>query len=294
VTHALPRRWAIAVLCAAIAVAVPRAAAPEIVRAVIISIDGLRPDLIGDTSTPRIAALMRRGAYTRSAVTVTEGYTLPSHVSMLTGVSPERHGVTWNGHIEGAYPQVPTLFALARAAGLTTALVAGKTKMIVLNRPGDLSWHDIGFEGRDPDALIAARAAAIIARHQPRVLFVHVGDVDRIGHEHGWASAEQMRAIRAADTAVGVIWDALGRRRDHTFIIITADHGGEGMAHDPENASSRRIPWIAVGPGVRQDADLAAEGVTVDTRDTFATVCAALHLKVSHDVDGSVVTAIYK
>ena len=158
--HSLPWRWAIAVLCAAIIVAVPRAAAPEISRAVIISIDGLRPDLIGAANTPRLAALMRRGAYTRSAVTVVEGYTLPSHVSMLTGVAPQRHGVTWNRHIEEAYPQVPTLFGLAREAGLTTALVAGKTKMIVLNRPGDLNWHDIGFEGRDPDSLIAARAAA--------------------------------------------------------------------------------------------------------------------------------------
>lgn len=292
--HSRPWRWAIAVLCAAITVAVPRAAPPEISRAVIISIDGLRPDLIGDTHTPRIAALMRRGSYTRSAVTVAEGYTLPSHVSMLTGVSPQRHGVTWNGHIEEAYSQVPTLFELARAAGLTTALVAGKTKMIVLNRPGDLNWHDIGFEGRDPDALIAAHAAAIISRHRPNVMFVHIGDVDRIGHEHGWASPQQLTAIRAADMAVGVIWDAIGRRRDNTLAIITADHGGAGTAHEPEHISSRRIPWIAIGPGVRQNVDLAAEGVAVDTRDTFATVCAALHLKVPYAVEGTAVAAIYK
>ena len=53
--HSLAWRWAIAVLCAAIIVAVPRAAAPEISRAVIISIDGLRPDLLGETKTPRMA-----------------------------------------------------------------------------------------------------------------------------------------------------------------------------------------------------------------------------------------------
>ena len=133
---------------------------------------------------------MRRGWYTRSAVTVVEGYTLPSHVSMLTGVAPQRHGVTGTA-IEQAYPQVSTLFGLAREAGLTTALVAGKTKMIVLDRPVNLHWHDIGFEGRYPDSFIAARAAAIITRHRPSVMFVHLGDVDLAGQ--GMAGRHQSR-----------------------------------------------------------------------------------------------------
>src|SRR4051812_45528905 len=82
-------------------------------RVLIVSIDGARPDLLLRAATPRVHALMQRGSYTFWARTVDEGYTVPSHVSMLTGVVPGRHGVTWDNHIEDAYPNVPTIFELA-------------------------------------------------------------------------------------------------------------------------------------------------------------------------------------
>src|SRR4051812_1583806 len=77
----------------------PSAAPPAPVQhVVIISIDGLRPDLLDRGDTPAIHGLMRAGSYTLQARTVDEVYTLPSHTSMLTGVVPSRHGVTWDNH----------------------------------------------------------------------------------------------------------------------------------------------------------------------------------------------------
>jgi predicted AlkP superfamily pyrophosphatase or phosphodiesterase len=265
---------------------------PDVRRAVIVSIDGLRPDLISMDLTPTMYDLMRRGSYTQSARTIPEGYTLPSHASMLTGVSAERHGVTWNQHIEDAYPEVPTLFELARRAGLTTAMVAGKTKMIVFTRPGDLNWTYLGYEGLDSDMAIARRAARVVAANNPHVLLVHLAEVDLTGHRYGWASTEQRAAIKTADRAVSLVLQALGRRRNSTLVVLTADHGGHGFQHDPENELSQLIPWIAVGPGIRRNFDLAAAGTAVDTKATFGIVCAALGVAVEGGIDAVPLRAI--
>ena len=94
-------------------------------RVAIISIDGLRPDLLIQANAPNIRGLLRDGSYTFWARTIDLAYTLPAHASMLTGVSPERHGVTWNERVEQARLKSPTLFEVAKSAGLTTALVSG-------------------------------------------------------------------------------------------------------------------------------------------------------------------------
>src|SRR5688572_31117328 len=65
-------------------------------RVLVISVDGLRPDLLLRSDTPNMHRLFRSGCYTFWARTVPQGITLPSHTSMLTGVTPRRHGIEWN------------------------------------------------------------------------------------------------------------------------------------------------------------------------------------------------------
>src|SRR5262245_8132085 len=65
----------------------------------IISIDGMRPDLLLRGDTPRIHSLLQTGSFTMWARTVPASTTLPAHVSMLTGVPPEVHGVQWNADL---------------------------------------------------------------------------------------------------------------------------------------------------------------------------------------------------
>src|SRR5262245_46683212 len=73
------------------------ASPPRAARAVVISIDGLRPDVLMASSAPVLRELMGKSSFTLSAITTASCVTLPSHTSMLTGVPPDVHGVTWNG-----------------------------------------------------------------------------------------------------------------------------------------------------------------------------------------------------
>jgi predicted AlkP superfamily pyrophosphatase or phosphodiesterase len=275
---------------APVVVTVPRAE-----RVVIISIDGLRPDLLIRAEVPNLRGLLKVGSYTFWARTVAEGHTLPAHASMLTGVSPQKHGVTWNDHVEQAYPESPTLFEVAKQAGLTTALATGKTKFVVFDKPGTLDWKYLPRGEPILDAFVAQQAARMVREHKPQVLFVHLAGVDAVGHARGWGSPEQLAWLGEADKAVGVVLVAVKEAGllDSTLVIVTADHGGAGVEHGPNDNRSAHVPWIAAGPGVRQNMDLTRyPDLAVNITDTFATACAALGVKPKVAVEGKPVGQI--
>lgn len=271
----------------------------------IVSVDGLRPDLALRAKMPHLRELMARGSYSFWAITTDVAITLPSHTSMLTGVPPEKHQITFNSDPPGPdpiYPAVPTLFELASKQGHTTAAIAGKSKFRVFDKPGALNWK---FFKEVSDEQVASTAAAIVREHRPEVLFVHLPDCDRAGHQYGWGSNQQIAAIENADHALGEVLTALEDEHvlDQTLIIVTADHGGAGLNHGVGNAKlagmddprSLRIPWIAAGPGVKANYDLTLDArLKIHTEDTFATACEALGIPVPHDITGKPILEIFQ
>ena len=265
---------------------------------VIISVDGLRPDMALRVEMPTLRGLMKRGCFTFWAQTVPVAITLPSHTSMLTGVGVATHGVDWNGDTPaGVYPysRVPTLFEVARKAGFTTAMAAGKSKFVAVAKPGTLNWSFIPDAAKTTNNAVADQAVAMIHAHTPGVLFVHFPDVDTAGHAFGWGSPEQVKAIENADGQIHRVLEAVEQEHltDKTLVIVTADHGGAGLNHGPGDPRSRHIPWIAAGPDVRENFDLTLlDKLTVHTEDTFATACWFLSIPLPAGVEGNPVKEI--
>jgi len=282
----------------ALASALPqtRATSAPIVRprgVLIVSVDGLRPDLIFRADTPNLHGLMARGSFTMWALTVPVAITLPSHTSMLTGVPVEVHGVTWNGDPPTAqsWPARPTLFAVAKQAGYRTAMVAGKSKFAALAVPGTLDRCYVPPDLRG-DSTVTDTATRWIREDAPQVLFVHLPLVDAAGHNYGWGSPEQITAVAKADRCIGRLLDALAQQNllDSTVVLVTADHGGAGKTHGKDDDRSLHIPWIIAGPGIRQGYDLTQDAkLTVHTEDSFATVCSLLGIPVPDSIAGRVV-----
>lgn len=273
---------------------------PRVSRVLVVSVDGLRPDVLLRANAPVLRALMERGSFTMWAATTDLAVTLPSHVSMLTGVTPARHGVTWNGDFPSgvpAYPKSPTLFERAKQAGLTTAMAAGKSKFAALARPGSLDRWYAPRQGSVPDEAIADSAVRWIAAYRPQVLFVHLPDGDRVGHSQGWGSDEHERTVESTDRQLGRVLQALAMSGllDSTVVIVSADHGGAGRSHGAGDVRSRMIPWIISGPGIRRNFDLTlAPSRNVRTEDTFATACAVLGLPLPDGLDGSPVREAFE
>ena len=268
----------------------------------LISIDGCRPDLLLRAKTPNVHQLMESGSYTFWARTVPVAVTLPSHASMLTGVTPEKHGITQNKQVdedsEVAHPKVPTVFEIAMRYGMTTAVVAGKSKFDTFARVGhvDRSWTEAA-----KDAGGRRRRRHDDSRHRPDLMLVHFPGADKAGHGIGWASPEQVAALEGIDAQIGKLLAALDelQLRDKTVILLTADHGGQGRGHgissggmaSPDDPRSQHIPWILSGPGIRKNYDLSQDPrLHVRTMDTFATLCFLLGLQPDGPIDGKPIT----
>lgn len=295
----------------------------QIRRVMVISVDGLRPDLLGRAQTPFIHHLMWTGSFTMWARTTAVAITLPSHMSMLTGVTPQRHQIEWNHDLPLSKPQYPkgrTLFDIGKAYGYSTAMAAGKSKFEAFERPGSIDWcwvapkepesatkpakedeeewPDDSTKARKEklsDSVVAAQAVKIIREHQPEVMFVHFPHVDNIGHLSGWGTPEQIEAVEDADQAVGAVLNALADAglTDSTVVILTADHGGAGHTHGADDPRSRHIPWIISGPGIRRNFDLTRYAdLIVNTEDTFATACYFLGMKPALTINGKAIREV--
>ena len=254
---------------------------PRPVRALILSIDGFRPDTIELTPMRNLQALMQEGAYSLAAQTIFPSSTLPSHASMLTGLCPDKHGVDWNDYIPGlGYANGTDIFDLAHTAGLRTVMVVGKEKLRQVTEPKST---DVFEFINDRDLVIAARVAELIPQGFG-LMFVHFPTPDWMGHEYGWLSPEQYSVLFRADEALQIILDALTQAgmREETLIIITADHGGHDTTHGSSRPEDMTIPWIISGPGVQH----LALSTAVNTTDTSATVAWAMGLSLQPEWDG--------
>jgi len=101
---------------------------------VMISIDGLRPDIdltpdqVG-VRAPNLVELRQQGVSAERMIPVFPSVTYPGHTTLVTGVYPATHGVINNfkqgaeWYLHASDIKAKTLWQAAREKGLTTAIV---------------------------------------------------------------------------------------------------------------------------------------------------------------------------
>ena len=231
-------------------------------RVALISIDGLRPDALTEANTPSILALAQRGSYTFAAQTVFPSTTLPSHTSMLTGLEPSAHGITFDDYRDGFQLGAPTVFSLVRLAGKRAVMVVGKDKLRQLAAVGSTDSYTCATRG---DVDVVNEAVALLPLGFD-LLFVHLPQVDLTGHASGWMSAEYLAQLQKTDEAVGRLVALLP---PEATVILTADHGGHLKNHGTTDSIDMTIPWIITGPRVVHRGPLTRPVRTVDTALTL-------------------------
>jgi predicted AlkP superfamily pyrophosphatase or phosphodiesterase len=107
---------------------------------VIISVDGMRPDYITEADAhgakvPNLRRFLKEGTYAEGVVGTVPTVTYPAHTTLVTGVSPAKHGIFANTtfdplqqNLQGWYwytedIRVPTLWDAAAQAGRGTASI---------------------------------------------------------------------------------------------------------------------------------------------------------------------------
>ncbi len=240
---------------------------------------------------PVLMNLLKQGAGTWTAQTISPSVTLPSHTSMLTGVSPKVHKVLWNDwQPEKGLVTVPTVFGIAKQKGLITALYAGKPKFKHLNIPGTLDSFGIPSYSAKRVAKVAAQ---YIVEKKPNLCFIHFADSDGAGHKNGWGSPEQVQAFADEDVALNTVITAIQQAgiAKESVVILSADHGGHDKTHGSKSPEDMNIPWIAWGSRVKPGFTITAP---VTTYDTAATALWLLDIPVPAKWDGKPVTSAFK
>jgi len=262
---------------------------------IIISIDGLRPDAINATRMPNLQRLIQQGIYASNAQTVHPSITIAAHVSMLTGLDSSRHKVTGETFGRGYYGQ-PTVFSVAKAAGLTTAMFFSKEKLDFLANPDNLDFVYGPQRHRKISVDTSTDAIAVVfntawSSKKYALTFIHLREPDNTGHWWGWMSKAYLRAAANADQAVGRILATVAHSgvQEKTAVLVTADHGGHGRSHKERKPENMTIPWIVVGANT--PAGIAIEK-TIYIYDTAPTVLALLNLSAPTHIDGQVIDEV--
>jgi predicted AlkP superfamily pyrophosphatase or phosphodiesterase len=218
-------------------------------------------------SLPVIRGLRDSGASATGGMRVSNpSVTWPNHTTLMTGVHPDRHGVLYNGLSERGgrgkpvrvvpgkdqreLVRVPLLFDVLKDAGLTSAAVnwpctRGSQSLgdnfpdvpdqlryttprlkEELTRAGLLGRFD-GGGGVVRDEVWTEAACRVIRERRPRLLALHLLNLDSTHHAHGPRTAPGYTAAALADAMVGRVLGAIGEAgiRDRTAVFVLADHG---------------------------------------------------------------------
>ena len=237
------------------ALAVWMAAQPRKVTApsnhvVIISLDGFAAWAMDDERlpVPTLRTLAARGATAKGMRPVNPSVTWPNHTSMVTGVTPAKHGVLFNGMLirqTGVAPRIEpwrdkqemvrvrTLYDAVHEKGGTTAQVDwvaiqnaptitwefreradGKNPVPgELVKKGVLTKQELDTFGQQNiiwrDHIWTEAAVHILKTHRPTLLLFHLLNLDSTQHRYGPRSPAAMTAMSHLDTQVERIVDAL-------------------------------------------------------------------------------------
>lgn len=259
-------------------------------RAVIITVDGLASWVLELADAPNIRWLMNNGCYTLSMRTVKPSATLPAHVSLFTAVPPSVHGFDFDTYIpERGYVQRRTLFTLAKANGMNTAMVVGKKKLFHLANP---KWVDYAPRIKRANASkVTDIALKCIKEMKPHLLFVHLPDVDLVGHERGWGSKAQLNEVTKSDANIGLLVKALKELRlwEKTLLVVTADHGGHGKGHFGNDERDILIPVVFSGGALKRRGELNER---ISICDIAPTIAFALSLPMPQEWTEGVIKSV--
>ena len=259
----------------------------------LVTIDTLRADRLGSygyaqASTPVLDALAARGLRFPTAVAHAP-LTTPSHASILTGLTPLRHGVRDNGGF-ALPPGIPTLGEVFQRAGYhTAAFVSGfpLDRRFGLARGFD-TYDDRLPHGGDPRRAPyverpASRTTEVALRwleRTPAPWFVWIHYFDpHAPYEPPGELSDRFRdrpydgEVAFVDQQIGHLLARLegGAARDRTLILVTADHG-ESLGEHGEDThgvfvydSTLLVPWIMAGPAIPRGnvSAVVARGIDV-------------------------------
>ena len=208
---------------------------------ILISIDGFRPDYLERGITPHLSALAAAGIYGPMRPSF-PSKTFPNHWTLVTGKTPDHHGIVSNtmedsqrpGEIFKMATQDPYWWSQAEPIWIT----AEKQKI----RTATMFWpgSEVDFNGVRPadwwpfnqKLTNDRRVNAVVdwmrrpSEIRPRLVTLYFDTVDTAGHFFGPAPGDKLHAaITAVDAEIGRLKQELDALEQPVNFVIASDHG---------------------------------------------------------------------
>ncbi len=212
-------------------------------RVLLIGLDGLPFDAVSPERMPRLWRLGADGGRAvNGGTTGLPATTYPSFGSLLTGMTPERHGVRTTARRDGAVPGWaggtsvvgPTLVGACLAGGVNAWVVIGDQNLWdVLSFGNTPGWPGSPTlppgTPRDPhgyaaDMAVTEAALECLADWRSGFAFIHYNAANSVGHDTGPDSAESTASHQRLDQELGRLFDALIADWQHTLVMVMSDH----------------------------------------------------------------------
>ncbi|MBV8545603.1 MAG: sulfatase-like hydrolase/transferase [Acidobacteria bacterium] len=249
---------------------------------IVISIDTLRADHVSARTTPHIYALSRDGIVFRNAWSHSP-LTLPSHLSMFTGMLPPEHGVRDNAGYRFDPRTHPTLAAALRANGYRTgAAVSAYVLRATTGVAAGFDEYDdaiglvdgapVGALQRSGDVTEGIAERWIAAQSEkPFFFFLHLYE------PHTPYTPTYDADVAHADAIVGKFLGFLRQRGlyDRAVIVLLSDHGEGLMDHGEQEhgvllyRESLQVPLIVKPPGARRHREVDSPVSLIDVMPTI-------------------------
>jgi len=256
---------------------------------ILVSLDGFKPSYLSETSTPNLHQLAQQGAQSRGLVSAFPSLTFPNHVTLVTGQTPDEHGIVNNTMTD---PSTPQRFTLGSREAVENPLWWHEARpiWIGLRQEGKIAstlfWpgSEAPIQGLMPNDWLRynhemsheARIETLMGwltrteDQKPDFATLYFSDVDSAGHAAGPDSDAVKLATKKVDQSIGKLMEALTSKGllANTTLVIVSDHG---MALAPENQviqvksllsafPAAKWEWLGPTSGVRLNGE-PTEGV---------------------------------
>ncbi|XP_048153604.1 ectonucleotide pyrophosphatase/phosphodiesterase family member 3 isoform X2 [Corvus hawaiiensis] len=228
---------------------------------ILFSMDGFRAEYLQTWSSllPNIEKLKTCGTHSKYMRAVYPTKTFPNHYTIVTGLYPESHGIIDNNMYD---VHLNAHFSLSGEEKFKPAWWKGQpvwlTAMYQNLTAGTFFWpgSDVPIEGTYPTLYTIYNGSVPYEKRisgilkwldnaqpeRPHLYTLYIEEPDSSGHSFGPVSAGVIKALQAADQALGMLMDGLKQRNLHKCVnlIVLADHvDSEGIV---KNLTCRRSP----------------------------------------------------
>jgi predicted AlkP superfamily pyrophosphatase or phosphodiesterase len=223
------------------------------VPVILLSLDGFRWDYVSRTETPNFDYLIERGVVAESLIPVFPTFTFPNHLSIITGLYPENHGIIsntmydstfgawyWIGEgsaavTESRWYEGEPFWVTAEKQGLITATYFWPGSEAVINGKQPTYWYPYTGSVTN-EAIIDQILHWLDLPKAQRPVFItgYLNDANYWGHRLGPEASAMDTIIQGLDADIGRLISGLTEREllGKVNIIITADHGMTSISRD--------------------------------------------------------------